>query len=48
MSTNEIDIADNDKTGNLKTLYYESGTVPKPEVNPEHLRLYTHMLWPFA
>ena len=35
-------------TDNLKTLYYTSGTVPKPETNPEQLRLYTHMLWPFA
>lgn len=29
---------------NLKTLYYESGENPKPETNPEFIRVYSHNL----
>ena len=29
---------------NLEKFFYASGDNPKPEVNPEHLRVYGHML----
>ena len=33
---------------NLKTLYYPSGNAAKLPLNPEHFRMYTHMLCPYA
>lgn len=33
---------------NLDEIKYRSGDLPKPEVNPEHLRVYGHMLCPFV
>ena len=33
---------------NLETFNYGSANEPKPATNPEHLRIYGHMLWPFV
>lgn len=33
---------------NLETLYYPSNETPRPELNPEFLRIYGHELCPFA
>ena len=33
---------------NLEEMYYRAGDLPKPEVNPEHLRVYGHQLCPFV
>lgn len=33
---------------NLEPIYYGSAGEPKPSVNPEHLRIYGHMLCPFV
>jgi len=27
---------------NLKTIFYPNGDAPKPETNPEYLRMYSH------
>ena len=35
-------------SSNLQTIYYGSGEEPKPAINPEHLRLYSHELCPFV
>lgn len=32
----------------LRTIYYSGGDLPKPETNPQHIRLYGHNLCPFA
>ena len=33
---------------NLQEILYDSGTAPKPELNPEYLRLYGFMLCPMT
>ena len=32
----------------LEEIYYMSGEEPKPDTNPNHLRVYGHMLCPFV
>ena len=36
------------KTQTLERLIYPGGSIPKPEVNKNHFRQYSHNLCPFA